>query len=385
MEFYPISQSGRFDIDPIPLLELEVGDTVSLDLNGFLTRGAPSVVWSVDGGALPAGLSLSAEGLLGGEVLGDGVYIIQAKADAGAYGVATQGVAFLVPVEETGGGGTGEVWAAGFGGEVFDYTDTAGVAWRAHRFLGTDQFVGSKVGLVETLIVAGGGGGGSNNSNVPGGGGGGGGVIRKRVAILAQGYTMQVGAGGSGAHGVGANGSNSSAFGLTALGGGAGASTFAKKNGEDGGCGGGAIAADAVNEGRIGYGGSGLASIPGSEWCGQNGGTGTINTVVADRRAGGGGGFSQRGQAHYGGDGYLSDMLGTAVWYSGGGGGGNGTTNPVRPGGQGGGGTGGRGTGLPTSGAQNTGGGGGGCGTITSTAISAGAGGSGVIIVRYKR
>ncbi|WP_347138894.1 glycine-rich domain-containing protein [Paracoccus sp. SSK6] len=357
------------------------GASFSLDLTELtsVSEGGLTVAYTLESGsALPPGVSRTG-GVISGTLTTPGLHAFAVRATAlNAYAVQTYAV-HVAAAEAS----AAETWGRGTGGEILDYTDYDGVKWRSHTFLGANLFNSTLTGLFEALIVAGGGGGGSNNSNVPGGGGGGGGIVRKTLKVAAGSHPIEVGAGGSGAHGAGANGSNSSAFGLTALGGGAGSSLFANRDGFSGGCGGGAIGATKVDQNEIGYGGSGLASIPGSEWCGQSGSSGTINTNIADRRGGGGGGFSQRGQIISGGDGYLSDMLGTAAWYSGGGGGGCGTTYPVRPGGQGGGGFGGRGTSFPAPGAQNTGGGGGGRGPITSTA-NAGSGGSGIVIVRYK-
>lgn len=389
MQYYPISQSGRFDIEPIPLQSLEVGDTVSLDLNGFLTAGAPSVAWTLDGGSLPPGLSMSSAGILSGTVSGfGGAYVVQVRADAGAFGVAAQGVAFSIPQQGGGGGGGGEDgWAAGTGGEVFEYVDADGVAWRAHRFTASDQFVVSRPGLLEVLLVAGGGGGGANSSNVPSGGGGGGGVVRRTLRVVSAGAEpITVGAGGSGAWGAGVtNGSDTSAFGLTALGGGAGAAQWTMKDGAAGGCGGGAIGAANFAGNEVGFGGSAIASIPGSEWCGQAGGSSAVHATIASRRAAGGGGFSQRGSASAGGgDGYYCTFFGFPAWYAGGGGGGCGQNITALPGGQGGGGNGGRGTATASSGVQNSGGGGGGFGTSSSTSVVGGSGGSGVAGVRYR-
>ena len=111
-------------------------------------------------------------------------------------------------------------------------------------------------GTVDVLIVGGGGGGGANpdldkSPNQGGAGGGGGGVIYKTsfpVSASQTPYKVVVGDGG----GIGENGGNSSVFGLTAYGGGAGAdytTAGVAKSGKNGGCGGGSTRGRNVTEG----------------------------------------------------------------------------------------------------------------------------------------
>jgi hypothetical protein len=100
--------------------------------------------------------------------------------------------------------------------------------YRTHTFTttGTSTFTVSNpgnLGPFDVLIVAGGGSGGVDN----GGGAGGGGVIQTSVFPSATSYSIVVGAGGAARLGTqddgpGNPGQNSSAFGLTALGGGGG-------------------------------------------------------------------------------------------------------------------------------------------------------------------
>jgi hypothetical protein len=78
-------------------------------------------------------------------------------------------------------------------------------------------------GTIDLFLVGGGGGGGlcSPTDGKPGGGGGGGGgvVYQTSVSVQAGTYDITIGSGGA----VGENGGNTTAFGLTAYGGGAGA------------------------------------------------------------------------------------------------------------------------------------------------------------------
>jgi hypothetical protein len=209
--------------------------------------------------------------------------------------------------------------------------------------------------VITYAIVAGGGGGGTG---APGGGGGAGGYLSATNFTLNPGttYSFVVGAGGGSA----TNGSDSTAFSLTAIGGGAGRSG----GGSSGGSGGGA-----------GTGGSGGAGTSGQ------GNAGGGNTSQGG--GGGGGGASAVGGSGSGnspgGGGNGTTFSPNSTTYAGGGGGG-GYYNST--GGTGGGGNGG---GLPgndnaTSGTANTGGGGGGSGSAYGGG-SPGSGGSGTVIL----
>jgi hypothetical protein len=117
--------------------------------------------------------------------------------------------------------------------------DVGGVDYEVLQFkiVGSTDLVISGGALygAEYLIVAGGGTGGSSTSRRNGGGGAGGVVARVGAAIAAGTYPVAVGAGGI----VGARaGQNSSALGITALGGGQGGGV--NTNGSAGGSGGGA-------------------------------------------------------------------------------------------------------------------------------------------------
>ena len=243
---------------------------------------------------------------------------------------------------------------------------------------------------VNYLIVAGGGGGGSDDA----GGGGAGGLLTGTTTLNQFSYSITVGAGGSPGTqaGTGASngsqGGNSTAFGLTAIGGGYGATQG--NNGGSGGSGGG--------------GGHSNSSSPtsggnGTSQQGGKGGGGRFYTYPWP--GGGGGGASQNGvdglngTTGDGGDGVnFSTWLGTTSlgdngWFAGGGGGGYKPANVIPLGGNGGGGNGGNdesnaGSQRPTPGAQNTGGGGGGSGQARGDSTYQGkSGGSGIVIIRY--
>jgi hypothetical protein len=286
-----------------------------------------------------------------------------------------------------------------------------GIQYKVHTFtnVGTSTFtvtdIGALGGEVDYLIV---GGGGSGGGNLSGGGGGGGVISNVGQTVNVQNYTITVGNGGasvsSSQNGVTPNsGQNSSAFGLTAIGGGGGgggSTGFAATSGGSGGGGGGYVA----NPGGAGTPGQGFA-----------GGTG--GTSAQQYRAGGGGGANgvggtwsnSGGRGGFGGPGIQNNIDGNNYYYGAGGGGGSYTSNTgggnggIGGGGGGGtnsasagaGGTGGRNPGqagvasnngaassVPRGGnaGANTGSGGGGAGH--QTALS-GQGGSGIVLIRY--
>jgi hypothetical protein len=280
------------------------------------------------------------------------------------------------------------------GGTITDITEN-GTMYRVHTFtsIGSSNFTVTKGGKIDYLIVAGGGGGGGRYHC---GGGGGGGVIMKYgISVTPQTYTIVVGDGG--AAGVasssnlsltkGHNGSNSSAFGQTAIGGGGGgsnadATTAEGKNGGSGG-GGAGMGSNLT-----------LQSGDGTPGQGHRGGNGLGSTTSSLRVGGGGGGaggpgghavHSEAPAPGDGGPGIASTISGTLTYYGGGGGGGGlaETTNMAR-GGIGGGGNGqtvANTTPYAENGIDGTGGGGGGSNSSTN---GLGPGGSGIVIIRYR-
>jgi hypothetical protein len=145
--------------------------------------------------------------------------------------------------------------------------------------------------LSSYLLIAGGGGGGVGY----GAGGGAGGVLYGSLILnTGNSYSIVIGGGGN----PGVNGSNTTAFNLTAIGGGAG------NTGNAGGSGGG-----------------GGATSAGAGTTGQ----GFAGGAAAGSYGGGGGGASAVGQAAVaatrggdGGTGYLSTITGTSTYYAGG-------------------------------------------------------------------
>jgi len=250
------------------------------------------------------------------------------------------------------------------GGTVTTYGSTV-----VNTFLSDSNFVVPSSGNVDMMIIAGGGGGGDNGG---GAGGAGGARVLTSIAVTAQTYAIDVGAGG----GNMSNGSNSTALGYTASGGGRGSSWdgSAASGGSGGGAsgagGGGSTGAGSGNSGGYnpveGHGGGSGGHSPGNHAGGGGGGG-----------ANGSGGSYSGGTGGAGGGGLANAYRdGTNVVYAGGGGGGGfyggGANNGAT--------TGGGGTGASNAATANTGGGGGGG---YHWGQSGGAGGSGIVVIKY--
>lgn len=247
---------------------------------------------------------------------------------------------------------------------------------------------------VSILIVGGGGSGGTSNENSVGGGGGGG-VVHGTGQAMNHRLVIRVGRGGSITEGCSPyadpDGELSSIYvdsdtptTLTAFGGGHGAGCGENGQATEGGSGGGG------HSSWVGLGGSGMGGSldgPGSgslELLGSSGGAGHDGGGV--EAGGGGGGATEAGEPGSvngggdGGEGFTSDITGTAVVY-GSGGGGSSTVGP---------GSGGTNAGnaagvslttdlvSPYDGVDGTGGGGGGIANGNP-----GRGGSGVVVLRW--
>ena len=284
------------------------------------------------------------------------------------------------------------------GGDAVSNIVVGGIPYTVHYFTstGNSTFTVTKGGEVEYLIVAGGGGGGSRR----GGGGGAGGLLTGTVNVTPQPYTIDVGTGGLGLVTDTSNniiqqrsdGGNSSAFGLTAIGGGAGGH-YTIANARSGGSGAGGSGSSRTDgaSGTAGQGNSGGNGVSDEQIGGGGGGAGSAG------KNGFGGGSS--GKPGDGGIGISSLITGTAQFFAGGGGGGRGDGSSYTDnrqtsiGGLGGGGAGGNNSTFPSPGTPNTGGGAGGCGGSHGVVdqsrygISEGAagenGGSGIVVVRY--
>ena len=252
-------------------------------------------------------------------------------------------------------------WNDATGGQdvytVNNYNGT-GEKWRVHEFLSSGTLTVNVAAQPFRVLVVGGGGGtvvGINNAQ--GGGGAGGMIDNPSVTGTVGANTITVGAGGNQA-----NGGNSSALGLTAIGGGRGgpAGNIGSSGGSGGGAGSPALTGGAGTAGQGNNGGNcqdaGVGAGGGGGGAGSAGGTATYNT-------GGNGG-----------SGKASTITGGSVTYAGGGGGGH---NGAGGGGQGGSGGGGR---WSQNGTNGLGGGAG--GFAGGAALTTG--GSGIVIVAYR-
>jgi hypothetical protein len=320
----------------------------------------------------------------------------------GATGAVSGGFVSNVGTINTGSGGGGGVYGVGgLGGSGIiilrypnNYTITIGPGLVGDTSLvgtnkvtrltsgtGNVSFAFARSLSAQYLIVAGGGGGGG----VIAGGGGAGGLLQGTTSLsISESYTVTIGAGGLGGFGwnsnpqLGFNGSNSSIFGLTSIGGGGGGAhggADSRTAGSVGGSGGGAGSAAAGSAGTPGqgFGGGGGSGDHG----GGGGGATAVGTSGVSINRGGTGGA-----------GSTSSITGTSVTRAGGGGGGvrEGGGRIAGLGGSGGGGNGGT-TDIAktaTDGQLNTGGGGGGAGHNGGSGNRVGGnGGSGVVILRY--
>ena len=368
------------------------GSTFSYNLGLNFTDELPDagLTYTLESGTLPAGAVLPTSGntaLTGTATVVTGAitynFVIRATDAKAAF--ATQ--AYTQIVTSTGGSG----------GTI----NTTG-GYKYHVFTSSGNFVLTAGGTFEYLIVAGGGAGGSRH----GGGGGGGGYLTSTRTATPQTYSLVVGAGGVGVEGsgtIGTNGANTSALGLTSIGGGAAGSydDSQPRNANSGGSGGGAgYAGQTRASGTTGQGNAGGiwgtgANVNG----GGGGGAGAVGSDSVTTTSGDGGAGLQFGDGYY-----YSGGGGAGTWSAGsagdggigGGGGGNAYTVSGGSVGTGGGSarnSGGNGSQVSDNstltpggaGGANTGGGG---GSADQSGYSnyrgvGGNGGSGIVVIRY--
>ena len=295
-------------------------------------------------------------------------------------------------------------YVAATGGE-YTFRPSSGHWHSIHTFTTSGTFTVTEGGTVEYLIIGGGGGGGSDM----GGGGGAGGYLAGSTTLTAGTYNIVIGAGGSGAPAGngqvrGSNGEDTVAIGLTAYGGGGGASQHngAGAPAGNGGSGGGG------SGGRLA--GASYGGLPGNGTPGQGNDGATSGTQWYPGGGGGAGAAAvQTGSlVAHGGIGIENNILGTSYYWAAGGGGGGYTTY----GGDGG--LGGGGGGAPRGGTTGLGGGsalnsgsdaeigttsaqtnkrggnagentgsGGGGGSHYNLTNNGGDGGSGIVIIKY--
>jgi hypothetical protein len=248
---------------------------------------------------------------------------------------------------------------------------------KIYTFTSSGVFVVDHAGVIEYVLVGGGGGGGGNSG---GGGGGGGAVVTGTKRLEAGWYDVIIGNGGSGSNATTiapTNGQNTSAFGIIAPGGGAGATVLTSLR--DG----------LPIIGSSGGGGSreNLTGASGTLGFGFGGGNGNS----ANQLGGGGGGAGGPGgnadvnarQGGAGGAGVVVSITGVDVTYGGGGGGGAGATDTLGGAGGTGGGASARNYNIDSNGNNGSANrGGGGSGGSTSSR-SGGNGGSGIVIIKF--
>ena len=309
--------------------------------------------------------------------------------DLSLRGVVQSTRFFIPPVLATGGNQTGGPSAL-----------APGNGYKYHTFTSNGTLVVSQGGTIEVLIVAGGGGGGdySDTGNAGGAGGAGGLVHHSALGVGAGSYPIVIGDGGpdnpspNGTY-IGANGGDSTAFGMTAKGGGGGGGYTS--DGQAGGSGGGGVGSGTANQtsqnvpfqpnpdfSQFGNDGGG-----GDSNAGDFGGGGGAGGAGSPNPGGGPGGPGGVGKQYPQFTGNLFGVPGLNPfngYFAGGGGGGNYPSGAPAPGGLGGGGGPNNNPQTPTDtqpipGTDGTGGGGAG-GSLNN---SGGTGGKGIVIIRY--
>ena len=243
--------------------------------------------------------------------------------------------------------------------------------YRVHSFSQSGQFTIPHHGHVEVLVVGGGGGSGGGAWPYLGGGGGAGGVVHKSELFITNGvYDIVIGTGGA----VGTSGGETTAFGLTAWGGGHGARRGGA-NAASGASGGGGACCQWWNDGLSNSrGAEANIAYTNAPYC-NLGHAGSASPYEKENSSGAGGGAG--GPAGAGtpdsngthlsrpGVAYICSITGSDVAYAGGGGGCAYGVRKTTPGG-----------------GMNSYGGGG--NSIDGSGKSGEPGGSGVVIIRYQ-
>jgi len=285
------------------------------------------------------------------------------------YGLAATGTTPAIAPKATGG----------------NLVTTDGTYWY-HTFTSSGYFTPSAGLTCDYLVVAGGGGGGTGQGGGGGGGAGGlrstvdatggGGSLESAISVVAQAYTIQVGAGGAGGVGSaikGTNGVNSIFSTITSTGGGGGSGGSTGNGAQTGGSGGGGNFFVSSGAGASGTTNQGYA-----------GGTGADANAYGGGGGGGAGAVGSNGTTTIGGNGgngVATSITGSSVTYAGGGGGGRNDAGTLSSGGTGGGGSGGgNNVNNAVAGTINLGGGGGAGGGGNQPGKD---GGSGIVIIRY--
>jgi hypothetical protein len=263
-----------------------------------------------------------------------------------------------------------------------------------HTFTSSGTFVvSSGLKTVDYLIIAGGGAGGSGQWS---GGGGAGGYLSNSISVSTNSYSIVIGAGGAGisfssSPGNANAGSNTTAFGLTAIGGGRGGGRIetSGQNGGSGGSGGGSASwsgqtysGGAATSGQGNRGGNSVGGGQGHIG-GGGGGAGAQGSDATDSATGVGGvglNWQSLGTFYAGGGGAGAYYIAGGNGGNGGGGAGSSWTQGAGTPGAGGGGTATTGSaGVGGAGAANKGAGGG----AGMDGGPGGTGGSGIVIIRY--
>lgn len=261
------------------------------------------------------------------------------------------------------GGGVPALTVAAASGGTESVIAQGGRYYRVHTFLTNGVLNVTGAGQFDLLLVGAGGPGGATTFGASGGGSAGD-VVAQTVTLAVGAHTISVGTGGvSTNETTRTSGGNTVAFGLTARGGGPGASRLQSASNGGGG-----------SHGQI------AGSAHPTEY---SGGNGAIGSTVDDRAGGGGRGSAGNGvpaidgKAGDGGAAMTSDISGPSTIYGRGGGGGRrGSAGGGAPNGA-------TGTGVAPGGpGSNPGDGGGGGSSGSGTVANGGPGANGIVIIR---
>ena len=358
----------------------------SYQLNASGGTVATSLTYTIASGSLPSGFSLSSSGLISGTTSSTTLtnFTVRVTDSSGVY--VDRSFSIKPGFDATGG-------------------DVVGTynGYKYHKFNNNGTFnVISNYGTVELIVVGGGGAGNAGSSSGPGGGAG---ALYWNTAFAmpsgATSYSISIGSGGNfGSTGPlpdttaasSYRGGSTTAFGITAIGGGAGGSASTQvdqgatgnlgtSSPGDGGSGGGTYNGNTITFNGLNYGRTALTGAP---YYGNNSGAGNSSGGGGGGGAGGAGTNGLASVPGEGGAGIGFNWTGTTEYLAGGGGGGSGSLTAGSlgtGGGAGGSGVGGNGGGQTNPGTNavaNRGSGGGGSGSGIP-----GAGSAGTVWIRY--
>lgn len=141
----------------------------------------------------PAGVSVSAAGLLSWTDVAEGGHAIIVSATAGGITTQQTFAVYRAPAQS---GGT-VLHPLASGGTITDWTDSDGINWRSHTFLSSDNGSFLRGGEVEVAVIGGGGGGPTSSTSTATGGATGAQIRLERFLVPTGDFSVLIGAGAS--------------------------------------------------------------------------------------------------------------------------------------------------------------------------------------------